>query len=295
MSNVSKLKGVLFATAANALFAVSDTFVKLLSARYPVFQIIAMQASVACLVVGIVLWRDGALKLFTIRNPALVFGRGFLAGIGTISGFYAFSLLPLTDVYAITFGSPLVVTVAAGWLLKERIGLKRWVAVLIGFMGILIMVQPGYRPLSPGHLTAFLNIFVGAAVILIMRTIGAQEHRAIMVAAVMAGQLTASLPGLFLSHPPALADMGLVIIAGLVMVSGQFLLLESLRRAPASSIAPMQYTKLVWALPIGFVVFGDEPKPYVLAGAFVVVASVLYLLHQERIRPQPAANPLRQP
>jgi drug/metabolite transporter (DMT)-like permease len=295
LSNVTKLKGVLFAVAANGLFTVSDTFVKLLSARYPVFQIIAMQASVACFIVGIVLWRGGGLNLSTVRNPVLVIGRGFLAGIGTISGFYAFSLLPLTDVYAITFGSPLVVTVAAGWLLNERTGLKRWAAVLIGFMGILIMVQPGYRPLSAGHLTDFLNIFVGAAVILIMRTIGAQEHRAIMVAAVMAGQLTVSLPGLFLSHPPAWTDIGLVIMAGIAMVSGQFLLLESLRRAPASSIAPMQYTKLVWALPIGLVVFGDEAKLYVLVGALVVVASVLYLLHQERIRALPAANPPRKP
>jgi drug/metabolite transporter (DMT)-like permease len=278
-----RLTGVLFAIAANGLFATSDTLVKLLSLRYPIFQIIAMQASVACIVVGIVIWRDKAYRLSAIRNPKMLIGRGFLAGIGTVSGFYAFSLLPLADVYAITFGSPLVVTVAAAWLLGERTGLARWIAILVGFSGILIMVQPGYAALSLGHLAAFLNVFVGAGVILIMRTIGSQENRAIMVAAVMAGQLTASLPGVFLSHAPEWSDVGLVTVSGFVMVSAQFLLLEALRRASASSVAPMQYTKLVWAIPVGLFVFGDEPKPHVLAGALVVIGSVLYLLaHQRR-------------
>ena len=277
-----RLTGVLFAIAANGLFATSDTLVKLLSLHYPIFQIIAMQAGVACIVVGIVIWRDKAYRLSTIRNPKMLIGRGFLAGIGTVSGFYAFSLLPLANVYAITFGSPLIVTVAAAWLLGERTGLARWIAILVGFSGILIMVQPGYAALSLGHLAAFLNIFVGAGVILIMRTIGSQENRAIMVAAVMVGQMTASLPGVFLSHAPAWSDVGLVTISGLVMVSAQFLLLEALRRAPASSVAPMQYTKLVWAIPVGLFVFGDEPNLHVLAGAIVVIGSVLYLLASQR-------------
>lgn len=275
---MTRLSGVLFAIAANGLFATSDTLVKLLSLRYPIFQIIAMQASVACLVVGGVIWRDKAYRLSAIRNPKMLIGRGFLAGVGTVSGFYAFSLLPLADVYAITFGSPLVVTVAAAWLLGERTGLARWIAILVGFSGILVMVQPGYSAVSLGHLAAFLNVFVGAGVILIMRTIGSQENRAVMVAAVMAGQLTASLPGLFLSHAPAWIDVGLVTMSGLVMVAAQFSLLEALRRAPASSVAPMQYTKLVWAIPVGLFVFGDEPNLHVLAGALLVIGSVLYLL-----------------
>ncbi|WP_262297049.1 DMT family transporter [Microvirga sesbaniae] len=302
-----RLTGVLFAIAANGLFATSDTLVKLLSLRYPIFQIIAMQAGVACMVVGIVIWRDKAYRLSAVRNPKMLIGRGFLAGIGTVSGFYAFSLLPLADVYAITFGSPLVVTVAAAWLLGERTGPARWAAILVGFSGILIMVQPGHAALSLGHLAAFLNVFVGAGVILIMRTIGSQENRAVMVAAVMAGQLTASLAGVYLSHAPAWSDLGLVTLSGFVMVSAQFLMLEALRRAPASSVAPMQYTKLVWALPIGLFVFGDEPKPHVLAGALVVIGSVLYLLAQGRraesrmahlrrsatARPDPSVQPQR--
>ena len=279
---VLQLTGVLLAIGANALFAASDTLVKLLSTRYPIFQIIAMQASVACIVVGFVIWRDRAYRFSAIRNPKMLIGRGFLAGVGTVSGFYAFSLLPLADVYAITFGSPLVVTVAAAWLLGERTGLAHSIAILIGFAGILIMVQPGHGALSLGHLAAFMNVFVGAGVVLIMRSIGSQENRAIMVAAVMAGQLAASLPGVFMSHAPAWSDVGLVVVSGLVMVSAQFLMIEALRRAPASSVAPMQYTKLVWAIPVGLFVFGDEPKLHVLAGALVVIGSVLYLLNHQR-------------
>jgi drug/metabolite transporter (DMT)-like permease len=110
----------------------------------------------------------------------------------------------------------------------------------------------------------------------------------------MAGQLTASLPGVFLSHAPAWSDVGLVTISGLVMVTAQFLLLEALRRAPASSVAPMQYTKLVWALPVGLFIFGDEPKLHVLAGALVVIGSVLFLLSHQR-RTESMISTVRRP
>lgn len=282
LAGARQAHGVMFALAANFLFSASDTIVKLLSAHYSVFQIIAMQAAVAGLVAGIVLARGG-VSLAGIRHPWLVVTRGFLAGVGTVSGFYAFSRLPLAEVYSITFCTPLVVTIASVPMLGERVGIRRWMAVLAGLIGVLVMVRPGVTPLSSGHLAAFLCVFVSAAVVIIMRSIAAHENRGILVGAVIAGQLVASLPGAALAvEVPAPGEVGLVVIAGLLVAVAQFLMLESLRLAPAASVAPMQYSKLVWGLIAGVLLFGDWPRSHVLLGAAIVIASVLYIFHRER-------------
>jgi drug/metabolite transporter (DMT)-like permease len=288
----TQARGMLYAVLANLLFAGSDTLVKLLSTRYPVFQIITMQASTACVVVllvflrgGYVARRSGLVVDRSVHNPKMLAARGFLAGVGTTSALYAFSLLPLADVYAITFASPLLVTVASVLILKEDVGLRRWAAVVTGLVGIMVMVRPGYAPLSIGHVAAFISIFVSTAVVLIMRSIGAKENRSTMVGAVLAGQMIAGLPGTFLMFsPPTLADTGLAVLGGLLNVGAQFLFLEALRLAPASSVAPMQYTKLIWALIVGILLFNDQPTLHVLIGAAIVIGSVVYVFHRERQR-----------
>jgi drug/metabolite transporter (DMT)-like permease len=229
--------------------------------------------------------REGTLSHLRIRHPVLVFLRGFLAAIGTICGFYAFSVLPLADVYAISFCAPLVVTLASIPLLGEQVGIRRFAAVLTGFIGILVMVRPGFVELSLGHLAAFCCVFTSAGVILIMRRIGREEDRGVMVAAVMTGLIAVSAPTLLVvGRIPHWHDVGLAALAGLFMVSAQFVALEALRRAPIASVAPMQYTMLVWALVYGVLIFGDPVRPHVLAGAAIVIASSLYIMHRERVR-----------
>ncbi|MBS7695805.1 MULTISPECIES: DMT family transporter [unclassified Chelatococcus] len=285
-------RGMLYAVLANLVFAGCDTVVKLLSTRHPVFQIITMQACVASVVVLLIFMRGGYIAKRSglvhdrhVRNPKLLALRGLLAGIGSTAGLYAFSLLPLADVYAITFASPLLVTLASVLILREEVGIRRWAAVIAGLIGILIMVRPGYAAVNMGHIAAFISIFVSTAVVLIMRSIGATESRNMMVGAVLAGQLMAGIPGTFLwFSPPSAFDIGLVVVGGLLNVAAQFLFLEALRLAPASSVAPMQYTKLVWALIVGALLFGDLPTVHMLLGAAIVIASVLYMFHRERKR-----------
>jgi drug/metabolite transporter (DMT)-like permease len=147
------------------------------------------------------------------------------------------------------------------------------------------MVEPGVKPLSIGHVAAFGNVFVGAATILIVRRIAREEQRGVMVAAVLIGLLLVSLPGtLLVGHRPAPADIALAALSGLIMGCAQFLVLEALRRAPAASVAPMQYTMLVWALIYGAVLFGDPVKFNVIVGAAIVIGSSLTILHRERVR-----------
>jgi len=287
----SALVGILMALAANFLFTTSDAVVKTLTARYPVVQVITMQVGFAFIPLLAMSLRDGTFTHLRIVHPFLVGLRGLLAGFGTLCGFFAFSRLPLADVYSIAFCAPIVVTIASIPILGERVGPYRVAAVMAGFCGILIMVQPGVVPLSLGHAAAFGNVFVGAATVLIMRHIGREEQRGVMVAAVLIGLLLVSLPGtLIVGRRPAPGDIALAAVSGLIMGCAQFLVLEALRRAPAASVAPMQYTMLVWALIYGAVLFGDPVRLNVVIGAAVVIGSSLTILHRERVRAREAAK-----
>jgi drug/metabolite transporter (DMT)-like permease len=277
--------GVAIAVVGNFMFTTSDAIVKTLSARYSIFQIIAMQVAFACIPLFIMLRREGTLAHLRVRHPVLVFLRGFMAGLGTLLGFYAFSVLPLADVYSIAFCAPLVVTLASIPILGEQVGIRRFAAVFVGFLGVLVMVQPGYVELSLGHLAAFGSVFTSATVLLIVRRIGREEDRGVMVSAVMLGLLAASVPPLvFVGQVPLWRDVGLVACSGLIMGSAQFVNLEALRRAPIASVAPMQYTMLIWALIYGTVIFGDPVRTNVLLGAAIVIACSLYIMHRERVR-----------
>jgi len=277
--------GVLMALAANFLFTTSDAIVKSLSTRYSVFQVIAMQVSFACIPVIIMLVRDSTFSHFKVRHPWLLAARGLTAGSGAVFGFYAFSVLPLADVYALAFCSPLIVTLASIPLLKEQVGIRRLSAVAIGFLGVLTMVQPGFVELSLGHLAAFCTAVTGAGTVLIIRRIGREEERGVMVMAVMAGLAAVSFPALILvGRIPPWEDLGLAALSGTIMAAAQFTMLGGLRRASAASVAPMQYTMLVWALVYGVLLFGDPVRTNVLVGAGIVIACSLYIMHRERVR-----------
>jgi drug/metabolite transporter (DMT)-like permease len=278
--------GVLLALLGFLLFATSDAVVKTLTTRYSVFQLIPVHVAFAALPVLVSTARAGDLQVLRPRHPRLVALRGLLAGAGTVFNFYAFSTLPLADVYAIIFGVPIVVAVLAVPVLGERADPHRWAAVLGGFAGILVMVRPQAGALSLGHLAASASVFTGAGVTLILRRIGREERGAAVVLAVVLGLLVVSLPAAALqgARPPAVADIGLLAVSGTLMGVAQFVMLHAFRAAPASSVAPMQYTMMVWALLYGLLLFGDPIRARVVIGAGIVIASSLYLLHRERRR-----------
>jgi drug/metabolite transporter (DMT)-like permease len=279
------LHGVMLAAVGFFLFASTDAIIKTLTGHYPIFQIASMQVAFACIPLAIMLIRQGAWVGLRPVHPKLVALRGLLAGIGTIFGYYAFSTLPLADVYAIAFGVPIVVTILSIPVLGEQVGIHRWSAVLVGFAGILVMVRPGSTELSLGHLAAVASMLNGAVITLILRKIASTEHAPALVSAVVLGMFLISLPGAVLAfRMPDLVHVGLLAASGLMMGTAQFVMLQAFRRASAASIAPMQYTMMVWALLYGVVIFGDSLHTNLLVGAAIVMASSLYIMHRERVR-----------
>lgn len=279
------LHGVLLAAFGFFLFASSDAIIKTLTKSYSIFQIIPMQVAFACIPLAVMVIREGGLVGMRPVHPKLVSLRGFLAGIGTVFGYYAFSTLPLADVYAIAFGVPIVVTILSIPVLGEQVGIYRWSAVLAGFAGIMVMVQPGSIELSLGHLAAVAAMLNGAIITLILRKIAGTEHSTALVTSVVLGLFAVSLPGAVLAfRTPELAHVGLFAVSGLMMGISQFVMLQAFRRAPAVSVAPMQYTMMVWALLYGVVIFGDSLRLNLIVGAVIVMGSSLYIMHRERVR-----------
>lgn len=277
--------GILIALSGNILFATSDAMVKLLTARYSVFQIIVTQALFALIPLTVMILRNSSFQALRIRHPRLVLLRALLAGSATVFGFYSFSRLPLAESYSIAFCTPIFVTMLSIPILGERVGLHRWGAVLVGLLGILIMVRPGFEALNAGHAAALAGAFLGSFTVLVMRRIAREEQHAVMVLAVVTGLIAVGLPGMIVTfRMPTWPDMALFACTGLFMGSAQFCVAKSLSLAPASVIAPMQYSMILWAILYGALLFGTHVDPIMVFGATIVIASGLYIMHRERKR-----------
>ncbi|MBT6119665.1 MAG: DMT family transporter, partial [Rhodospirillaceae bacterium] len=195
------------------------------------------------------------------------------------------NVMPFADAVAMTLAGPLFLTALAVPILGEPVGWRRWTAVGIGFIGVLIMVRPGGEAMRLVAIFPLAAALAGAVRDLITRRMSRSESSLAMLfwttAIVTMGGLT-TLP--FGWVPPRIDDLGLLIATGFMLASAHYLFIEAFRLAQAAVIAPFKYTNLVWAVIIGLIVWGDLPDAWVFTGAALVVASGLYILHREAVR-----------
>lgn len=253
----------------------------------PILQIVFFRSLFAFVPV---LLYVGKTTGFGVLKTKRLGGHATRAGIGLASmicGFTAVSMLPLTESTALSFASPLFMTALSALILKEVVGVHRWGAVLIGFIGVLIMVRP-----DPGHMASLGTVFallgaLGAAGAMIaIREIGRTEPGPTIVFYFhLAGALIglASLPFGGWIVPDA-TTLAMLVATGLVGGVGQLFLTEALRSAPVAVVAPFDYTQLIWASIIGYLVWDELPRAATIAGALVVAASGVYILYRETRR-----------
>ncbi len=197
----------------------------------------------------------------------------------------------MADVYAILFAAPLIIAVLSALFFNEHLDRGRWIAVLIGFAGVVVMLRPTGEGLANiGVLGAVVGAFSYSLSGLIIRNYGRHESAAafpfygnLVILSVMAPILP------FVWTPPTLADFALMACSGLVGGTALICLLNAFRLAPAPVVAPFQYTQIVWGVLIGYTAFGDLPDGTLIVGAAVVIGSGLYLLDRERRRIRAAA------
>lgn len=287
-------RGIAYRVLAAACFAMLAALVKLTGQRgTPVFEIIFFRQTFAFVPLAFHIWRTGGPQVLRTTRPVGHLVRSGVGLVAMVCGFSALQRLPLTDATAFNFASPLFMTALSALVLSEPVGRHRWGAVVVGFLGVLIMVRP-----DPGHLNlvgvgfALSGAVCVAAAMVAIRQMAATERGPTIVFYFTAAGAVLGLVGcLFHWVTPDPLTLAMLILGGLVGGVGQLLLTEAVRIAPVGVVAPFDYTQLVWATGFGFILWGDGPKPTTILGAAIVAASGVYILHRELVRrrlPAPA-------
>lgn len=287
-------RGALLMVASHALFTGLSALVKLLGDSIPVVQLMFFRSALALPVVALILARGGGLRagLRTRRLPGHV-ARACTGTLAQGCSFYALTVLPLAVQTALGYTTPLFVTVLAILFLGERVGVHRWSAVAAGFCGVLVIaagqgaldgVLGGAAP-ALGIVAAVAQGLFSAATTLLVRQLSATESSATIT---MYQSLLMTLFTLlllpFVWVTPSWGQLGLLVTIGLVGGVAQWMLTEAWASAQVSAVAPYSYSALVWAMALGFLVWGDVPGVGMLAGSALIVAAGLYILHRELVR-----------
>ncbi|WP_420345777.1 DMT family transporter [Pelagibius sp.] len=273
--------------------AVMDACAKFLGAGYAISQIIlARNAFGLVTILAFVLVAGGGLASLKPKRPALLVARS-AANLGAAFLFFTgLRYLPLADAFAIAFAAPLFITALSVPVLGEHVGIRRWAAVIFGFVGVLVVVQPGTATF---RVEALLPL--GAALsYAIAMLIGRKQTKYLTTSAILfwpsliaVGVTALMMPAQW--QTPSLPDFGLFVFMGVIGTAGMMLITQGYRFAPAAVIAPFDYSVLLWGVIFGWVIWRDVPGPNVWIGSAILIASGLYILHRETRKPKPVQPP----
>ncbi len=276
------VKGALFALLAFGIFSTHDVIVKVLGGTYSPFQIVFFSVLLSFPLATLMLMRDSKPGTLVPVHPWWLALRTGAAAATGVSVFYAFSVLPLTQVYAIVFATPLLITVLAIPVLGERVRLRRWMAVLVGLGGVLVVLRPGETELSLGHLAALVGAVGGALASIVVRKIGSEERPAVMLLYPMVANFTlmaCALP--FVYVPMPIEHLGLLAIIATFAWFASRLVIAAYQSGEAAIIAPMQYSQIIWASIFGYAFFGETIDQPTAIGAGIIIASGMYIVLRE--------------
>jgi drug/metabolite transporter (DMT)-like permease len=279
-----RLTGVALMCGAVATFSCLDTTGKYLIHYMDPLQVVWARYFGAFVLARIFLNPVTRPGMMVTRRPWLQIGRSGLLLLSTALNFFALRFLQLDEALAILFSTPFLVAVLCGPLLGEWVGWRRWVAIGIGFLGVLLVARPGLGGMHPAALLS-----CGSAVCYSLYSISTRllarsdSSETTLFYSNLVGAL-AMLPVVpfVWTTPRGWFVIGLMVVIGAFGSFGHYLLIRGHRLAPASVLAPFIYTQLVWTTALGFLVFGDVPHRWTIIGGLIVVGSGLYLLYRER-------------
>lgn len=279
-------RGIAWMCAAMSVFIVNDALVKFVSERVPTAQLIFVRGLIAVVLVALAAQQAGVL----VRAAEIVRGRvAVRATIEAIAAFLylaALFKLPIANATAINLASPLVIAVLATIFLGERVGPRRWLAIGLGFAGVLLVIQPRADGFNAYAWLCLLSTLFHATRDLITRGIPPGTPSILVtlattVAVVLLSGIATAVEGW---QPMSWSDTGWLGLASVFLASGYYAMISGVRQGEVSVVAPFRYTGLLWALVIGFVVWGDVPNALAFGGIALLIGAGLYMLHQERGR-----------
>lgn len=278
----SNTKAAFFSLCAFAIFSTHDVFVKILGADYSSFQIVFFNVLFGLPFVTLIMMQDAKPGTLLPVHPIWSGIRTVATMLTGLLAFYAFSVLPLAQVYSILFATPLLITILAIPLLGENVGLHRWMAVIVGLIGVLIVLRPDAVVLELGHLAALGAALSGATASVIVRKIGQEERLVVLMIYPMVVTffiMAIVLQFNYVAMP--LEDLRISFLIALLGFIATLFVIASYRLGEAAIVAPMQYSQIIWASLFGFFLFDEKMNLSTVVGTVVIIASGLYIVLRE--------------
>ena len=289
------MSAIAYMLAVGLLFSFLDTSAKYLVLSGLEAPFVSWMRFLEHAVLALILfraWRTPAM--FRVVNlPAQILRGAFLFG-STIFNFLALGTLQLAETTSISFFSPMLITALAGPLLGEWAGWRRWLAIAAGLVGVLVITRPGFGAFELGHVYALGSMFSYSFYVIMTRRMGARETAESMIfySALAPVVLMAPVVPYTASAPPDLFHWLILLSLGFYGGFGHWLLIRAYKIATTSALAPYPYMQMIWMIFFGYIVFDQFPDRWTLAGAVIIVASGLYIVHREhRLRLQSSTAP----
>jgi drug/metabolite transporter (DMT)-like permease len=274
------------------MFSFGDALGKYIVATYSVGQLLSLRACAALFVLSPMIWRNRA-QFFALERPRLQLIRVVLSTLEVAAFFLATVYLPLADVTTYYLACPIFVTALSAIVLREHVGWRRWSAILVGFMGVVIALRPSANSFSWPAMIALSGSLCFSVLMLITRSLRATPDIVMATSQFVGTLLLGVVMAPFGWVTPSVGHLALFAAAGCVSVTALLCVNRSLKLAPASVVVPYQYSMIVWAVMFGIIVFGDVPQPATIAGAAIIIAAGLYIFLRERRlgREEPVVTP----
>ena len=273
IANKNLLGAILLGTSW-LFFTVEMTFVRLLVPDFSIYLIVFLRLATQAILLAPLAFHDWNKVSGTSRFK-FHFLRATLSVLGMALFYFAFANLPMATATTLTFTVPAFVSILAAVFLSERVGLTRSLAILLGFIGVLVIMRPGFTIFEPAMIVALLGAFFAACLFVVTRSLSLSESRfTIMFYSAWLGLVIVSVPAYMSLTTINSVDAVKLGIVGLFGTIGQFLMVGALQIAEASAIAPVDYVRLLLALMVGFFVFGEVPDIWTWSGSAIIVAAV---------------------
>jgi len=274
--------GIALIVASFIGFAMSDAMAKWLGQGFSPVEIVFFRHLFGMLPAAAIVWRTGGWPALRTGRPWQHAARALLLFIAFLTFIWGLTGLPFAEAIAISFTAPLFITALSGPLLGEAVGIRRWSAVAVGFVGMLIMLRPGTDAFSLHAVLVLISALAFALAMLLTRRMSRSESNAAMLVYTSLGGMLFCLPALpFVWQTPAGGDLWQFGFLGIVGGGAAYLMIAAHRHAPAVVLAPYVYTSLVWAAIVGWLVWREAPDSWGWLGAAVIVVAGIYIARRE--------------
>jgi len=277
----ANLRAILWMVVTTMLFVVVTGIIRYMGSNLP-----AVQASFIRYAIGLVMLAPVVMRAFREEIPGDLWRsfaiRGFVHGVGVILWFYAMARIPIADVTAIGYLTPIFVTIGAAYFLGETFKLRRIAGVVVGLLGALVILRPGFQEISSGQLAQLFAAPIFAVSYLFAKQLTGRTSPETIIAMLTLFCTITLLPGaLWVWETPTMMELALLGCTAIVATTGHYTMTRALKAAPISVTQPVLFMQLVWAAALGVLMFGEPLDPFVLLGGGVIVAAATYISYRE--------------